>query len=103
MATETNQIEELTGTEYKYGFETQVEAETFEPGLNEDIVRRLGLAITGNVVQFTLDGEQGSAADIARTHCITMHHHAALGQCHLHLRGPGSGAQRTNPAARAGR
>ena len=41
MATETNQIEELTGTEYKYGFETHVETETFEPGLNEDIVRRL--------------------------------------------------------------
>jgi Fe-S cluster assembly protein SufB len=46
MSTSTDTIEQLANTEYKYGFETDVEADTFEPGLNEDIVRRLS-AIKG--------------------------------------------------------
>ncbi len=41
MSTATDTIEQLANTEYKYGFETDVESDTFEPGLNEDIVRRL--------------------------------------------------------------
>ena len=41
MSTSTETIEALATKEYKYGFETEVETDAFEPGLNEDIVRRL--------------------------------------------------------------
>jgi len=41
MSTSTETIEQLATTEYKYGFETTLETDTFEPGLNEDVVRRL--------------------------------------------------------------
>ena len=41
MSTSTETIEQLATREYKYGFETEVDAETFPPGLNEDVVRRL--------------------------------------------------------------
>jgi len=41
MSTSTETIEQLATSEYKYGFETDVEADTFAPGLNEDVVRRL--------------------------------------------------------------
>src|SRR5689334_14875077 len=46
MPTSTETIEQLANQEYKYGFETTVETDTFEPGLNEDVVRRLS-AIKG--------------------------------------------------------
>ncbi|MBI2364232.1 MAG: Fe-S cluster assembly protein SufB, partial [Deltaproteobacteria bacterium] len=39
MKTETHAVEELTQGEYKYGFVTDIEADTVPPGLNEDIVR----------------------------------------------------------------
>jgi Fe-S cluster assembly protein SufB len=41
MSTSTETIEQLATREYKYGFETEVEAETFAPGLNEEVVARL--------------------------------------------------------------
>ena len=41
MSTSTDTIEELATREYKYGFETQVEADTIPPGLSEDIVRMI--------------------------------------------------------------
>jgi Fe-S cluster assembly protein SufB len=41
MSTSNETIEQLAQREYKYGFETTVEADTFEPGLDEDVVRRL--------------------------------------------------------------
>jgi Fe-S cluster assembly protein SufB len=41
MSTATETIEQLANTEYKYGFETDVETDSFAPGLNEDVVRRL--------------------------------------------------------------
>jgi Fe-S cluster assembly protein SufB len=41
MSTSTETIEELATREYKYGFETDVEADTFAPGLDEDVIRRL--------------------------------------------------------------
>jgi Fe-S cluster assembly protein SufB len=41
MSTSTDTIEQLATREYKYGFETDVDADTFAPGLNEDVVRRL--------------------------------------------------------------
>jgi Fe-S cluster assembly protein SufB len=41
MTTAQDTIEQLATREYKYGFETQVEAETFAPGLDEEVVRRL--------------------------------------------------------------
>ncbi|MCC7008047.1 MAG: Fe-S cluster assembly protein SufB [Acidobacteria bacterium] len=41
MSTSTETIEQLATREYKYGFETAVEADTFPPGLNEDVIRRL--------------------------------------------------------------
>ncbi|MGH7817003.1 MAG: Fe-S cluster assembly protein SufB, partial [Candidatus Binatia bacterium] len=37
MATQT--VEELAQREYKYGFVTEIEADTVAPGLNEDIIR----------------------------------------------------------------
>jgi Fe-S cluster assembly protein SufB len=43
MSTSTETIEQLATREYKYGFETTVETDTFEPGLDEDVVRRLSL------------------------------------------------------------
>src|SRR4051812_40436468 len=46
MSTSTETVEQLATREYKYGFETTVETDTFEPGLNEDVVRRLS-AIKG--------------------------------------------------------
>ena len=41
MSTSPETIQELATREYKYGFETQLETESFPPGLNEDTVRRL--------------------------------------------------------------
>src|ERR671921_903928 len=39
MSTSTDTIEELATREYKYGFYTDVEADTIPKGLNEDVVR----------------------------------------------------------------
>ena len=40
MANEQDKIlDEVTGSEYKYGFVTEIETETIPKGLNEDIVR----------------------------------------------------------------
>jgi Fe-S cluster assembly protein SufB len=41
MSTAPDTIEQLATREYKYGFETAVDADTFPPGLNEDVIRRL--------------------------------------------------------------
>ena len=39
MSTSTTTVEELANREYKYGFFTDIEAETVPPGLNEDVIR----------------------------------------------------------------
>jgi Fe-S cluster assembly protein SufB len=39
MPTETREIETLANREYKWGFVTDIEAESAPPGLNEDIIR----------------------------------------------------------------
>jgi Fe-S cluster assembly protein SufB len=39
MSDETNHIETLVRTEYKYGFVTDIESESAPPGLNEDVIR----------------------------------------------------------------
>jgi Fe-S cluster assembly protein SufB len=39
MAADPNNIEALANQEYKYGFVTEIEADSAPPGLNEDIVR----------------------------------------------------------------
>ncbi|HSC43943.1 MAG TPA: Fe-S cluster assembly protein SufB, partial [Candidatus Binatia bacterium] len=39
MKTGTETVQDLTRREYKYGFITDIEADTVPPGLNEDIVR----------------------------------------------------------------
>jgi Fe-S cluster assembly protein SufB len=39
MSTPTTDLDILTSQDYKYGFVTDIEAETVPPGLNEDIVR----------------------------------------------------------------
>jgi Fe-S cluster assembly protein SufB len=39
--TETEKIEELANKEYKFGFVTDIEADTIPKGLNEDVVRQL--------------------------------------------------------------
>jgi Fe-S cluster assembly protein SufB len=41
MSTSTETIEQLAQREYKYGFETVVETDTFPPGLDESVIRRL--------------------------------------------------------------
>src|SRR6266849_123609 len=41
MSTETNTIEQLATKEYKYGFVTDIEAETVPKGLNEEIIRTI--------------------------------------------------------------
>ena len=41
MATSTDDIEQLANQDYKYGFVTDVDAETVPPGLNEEIVRTI--------------------------------------------------------------
>src|SRR3989441_1245308 len=41
MPTPVNNVEELATREYKYGFVTEVEADTVPPGLNEDIIRHI--------------------------------------------------------------
>jgi len=41
MNSETKKIKELTEQEYKYGFVTDIETETFSPVLNEDVIRAL--------------------------------------------------------------
>jgi Fe-S cluster assembly protein SufB len=41
MATETQTIESLANKEYKYGFVTEIEADTVPRGLNEEIIRMI--------------------------------------------------------------
>src|SRR5690606_25086531 len=41
--TEDDLREELKTKEYEYGFFTDIESDTFEPGLNEDVVRAISL------------------------------------------------------------
>jgi len=41
MSTAVKTVESLTSQEYKYGFVTQIEADTVPPGLDEDIVRTI--------------------------------------------------------------
>ncbi len=41
MSTETRAIEELTSRDYKYGFVTDIEADTVPRGLNEDVIRQI--------------------------------------------------------------
>src|SRR5437867_889303 len=53
MSTATETIEGLVQKEYKYGFYTDVEADSAPPGLNEDIVRLI--SAKKNEPQFMLD------------------------------------------------
>lgn len=46
MAKSNEQITTLLEREYEHGFVTDIEVETFEPGLNEDVIRRIS-AIKG--------------------------------------------------------
>jgi len=39
MSTSTDTIDEFVSSDYKYGFVTDIESESLEPGLNEDVVR----------------------------------------------------------------
>ncbi|MGD0960251.1 MAG: Fe-S cluster assembly protein SufB [Methylomonas sp.] len=41
MSTNAQEIENLIHQQYKQGFVTELEADTFPPGLNEDVIRRL--------------------------------------------------------------
>ena len=41
MSTETTTIEALTSQDYKYGFVTDIEADTVPRGLNEDVIRQI--------------------------------------------------------------
>ena len=41
MSSETEQLESLAQQEYKYGFITDIEADSLPPGLNEDVIRAI--------------------------------------------------------------
>jgi len=41
MTDQAQQLEEITGREYKAGFFTDIEADSLPPGLNEDVVRQI--------------------------------------------------------------
>lgn len=41
MATTEQEVNELIKREYEHGFVTEIEVDTFEPGLNEDVIARL--------------------------------------------------------------
>src|SRR4051812_41573091 len=43
MPTETTEIESLANREYKWGFVTDIEADSAPPGLNEEIIRFISL------------------------------------------------------------
>lgn len=51
--TEVSKIEELANKEYKYGFVTEIEADTLPKGLNEDIIRQL--SVKKNEPEFMLE------------------------------------------------
>ncbi|MFB3813055.1 MAG: Fe-S cluster assembly protein SufB [Terriglobales bacterium] len=53
MTTPANTIQELANREYKWGFVTDVEQETFPKGLNEDIIRMI--SARKNEPEFMLD------------------------------------------------
>ena len=41
MSESDKAVKDLIKREYQHGFVTNIESETFEPGLNEDVIRRL--------------------------------------------------------------
>src|SRR5690554_7811216 len=41
MTTANKEVNELIKREYEHGFVTDIEVDTFEPGLNEDVITRL--------------------------------------------------------------
>src|ERR1700730_6534246 len=53
MTTATSTIEELANREYKYGFVTDIEADTVPKGLSEDVVRTI--SAKKNEPKFMLD------------------------------------------------
>ncbi len=53
MSTEIEQLQELTNQDYKYGFTTDIEADSAPPGLSEDIIRFI--SAKKNEPQFLLD------------------------------------------------
>ena len=53
MSTSTKEIENLIDQEYKQGFVTDLDADTFPPGLNEDVIR--ALSAKKNEPEFMLD------------------------------------------------
>ena len=53
MKSDTNTVEDLARREYKYGFITEIEADTVPPGLNEEIIRFI--SAKKNEPEFMLD------------------------------------------------
>ena len=43
MSTRETSVEELVAKKYKHGFVTDIESDTFPPGLDEDVIRKLSL------------------------------------------------------------
>ena len=43
MSTEKEKLESLANREYKYGFVTDIEADTLPPGLSEDVIRAISM------------------------------------------------------------
>ncbi len=41
MSDSDKAVKELIKREYEHGFVNDIESETFEPGLNEDVIRRI--------------------------------------------------------------
>ena len=53
MSTSANTIETFANQEYKWGFATEIDADTVPPGLNEDVIRLISKK--KNEPQFMLD------------------------------------------------
>ena len=43
MSTQPKDLEALVGQKYRHGFVTDIESDTFPPGLNEDVIRAISL------------------------------------------------------------
>ena len=53
MSTSAKALQELTSRQYKYGFVTDIEADTVPRGLNEDVIRLI--SAKKNEPEFMLD------------------------------------------------
>ena len=56
MSTDPNELDSLVNRRYEHGFVTDIETETFPPGLDEDVVR--AISARKNEPPFMLDRKE---------------------------------------------